>query len=36
MAAVVIGGDTFGVGIMLVMNGACAAMIKDWTGDGPD
>jgi hypothetical protein len=35
MAAVVIGGDTFGVGIVLVMNGACAAIIRDWTRDGP-
>jgi hypothetical protein len=29
------GGDSFGVGSVLVLEGACAIMSKRWIGDGP-
>jgi carbonic anhydrase/acetyltransferase-like protein (isoleucine patch superfamily) len=35
IAAVVIGGDGFGVGSVLVLKGACTIMSKCWIGNGP-
>jgi hypothetical protein len=35
VAAVVIGGDGFGVGSMSVLEGACIIMSKHWSGNGP-
>jgi hypothetical protein len=35
MAAVVIGGDGFGVGSVSVLDGVCTVMSKRWSGDGP-
>jgi hypothetical protein len=35
MAAVVIGGDGFGVGSVSVLEGACTVITKCWSGDGP-
>lgn len=35
MAAVVIGGDGFGVGSVSVLEGTCTAMSRRWIDDGP-